>query len=243
MRKKLLLAGLLLAVSINLSAQYKEFGFGMKMGPSLQWAGSKTNTVTNESTKMGFKWGFLAEYYFVENYAIVSGFNVNYIRGNYSFDDTRNISIDTVSIPYEGNANRMFKGTYFEIPVLIKMRTEPFGPFNFFAEVGGSVGFCQKALAMDDFTTELGTSSDDDYASVAKQYNPIRANFIVLGGVEYVIKGSTRAFADLSYNRDLLNGMSYKYARKYLYADDAERVGDNLDLRENGFSLEVGVLF
>ena len=77
MKKSLLIVGLLMAMSLTASAQYKGFSFGFKVGPSFDWTGSKTGAAINERTKTGFDVGLVAEYYFAENYAIVTGINVD----------------------------------------------------------------------------------------------------------------------------------------------------------------------
>lgn len=250
MKKSLLFAVVMLVLSLSASAQYRGFSFGIKMGPSFDWAGSKTNTLQNEGTRMGFRWGLVADYYFAENYAITTGLNVNYLRGHYSYDDMRLFPIDTVTNYYAmGNVDRLYKATTFEIPVALKMVTEEFGPFSFFAQVGGSFGYTRKALAKDDF---VGTGddaaylySDDDYVSARAQYNPIHVALNVAIGGQFIIKGSTRAFADLYYSRDLLNGIDLiKYSRYYAgqKSDDMRRP-ENLDYRQNILGIEVGVLF
>ncbi|MGP1446967.1 MAG: porin family protein [Candidatus Limimorpha sp.] len=239
MRKNvLLLAALLLAVSVNLSAQYKEFGFGVKLGPTFEWAGSKNNTVQNEATRAGFKWGVFGEYYFAENYAIVAGLNGNHLRDSYSFSDKMLLNRDTLS----GTISRNFKGMYLEIPVMLKMRTEEFGDFQFFAEFGAGLGLRRRAWVQDEFKVSNSNiqQTSTEYVAVPKQYNPLRCNLLVAAGAEYMIKGSTRAFANLTYSRDLVNGFSIPFRNNYI--TEADRV-TKLDLRRNIIGIEVGILF
>lgn len=249
MKKSYLLAVALLVLSLSASAQYRGFSFGVKMGPAFDWAGSKTNTLQNEGTRMGFRWGVVADYYFAENYAITTGLNINYLRGHYSFQDMHNFStVDTLTNYVLGNVDRLYKATTFEIPVALKMVTEEFGPFTFFAQVGGSVGYTRKALAKDTFVAQEDAGmqyADDDYVSARAQYNPLHVGLNVAVGTQFSIKGSTRAFADLYYNRDLLNGIDIlKYNHYYdgVKNDDMRRP-ETLDYRQNVLGIEVGILF
>lgn len=250
MKKSFLFAIVMLALSLTASAQYKGFAFGVKIGPSFDWAGSKTNTIQNEGTRMGFRWGLVADYYFAENYALVTGLNVNYLRGHFSYDDRYTFPIDSVTNYYAmGNRDRLYKATTFEIPIALKMVTEEFGPFSFFAQVGGSVGYTRKALAKDSFVGIDDDAAyhhdDEDYFSARNQYNPFHIALNVAVGGQFVIKGSTRAFADLYYSRDLLNGIDLlKYNHYYngVKNDDMRRP-ETLDYRQNVFGLEVGILF
>lgn len=250
MKKSLLFAIVMLALTLSASAQYRGFTFGMKMGPSFDWAGSKNNTLQNEGTRMGFRWGLVADYYFSENYAIVTGLNVNYLRGHYSYDEKMAFALDSVTNYYAmGNLDRYYKATTFEIPIALKMVTEEFGPFSFFAQVGASVGYTRKALAKDTFAgtgeDAAYTYSDEEYVSARAQYNPLHLGLNVAVGGQFIIKGSTRAFADLYYSRDLLNGIEMiKYSRYYAgQKSDEMRRPENLDYRQNIFGVEVGILF
>ena len=61
MKKSLLIVGLLMAMSLTASAQYKGFSFGFKLGPTFDWTGSKTGAAINQGTKTGFDLGVVAE--------------------------------------------------------------------------------------------------------------------------------------------------------------------------------------
>lgn len=254
MKKSFLLVIVMLVLSVSASAQYKGFSFGMKFGPAFDWAGSKTNTIQNEGTRMGFRWGLVADYYFAENYAITTGLNVNYLRGHYSFQDMHNFSlVDSITDYRLGNVDRRYKATTFELPIALKMVTEEFGPFSFFAQVGAAVGYTRKALSKDDFIAVDDanlTYADEDFVSAASQYNPFHVGLHVALGGQFIIKGSTRAFADLYYSRDLLNGIKEgvgstgRYRDYYagIKLDDMARP-EVLDYRQNVFGIEVGILF
>ena len=253
MKKSILFAVLLMALSLSASAQYNGFAFGVKLGPAFDWAGSKTNTIQNEGTRMGFRMGLMAEYYFAENYAITTGLNVNYLRNHYSYQDMRAFAVDTVSVYHLGSVDRYYKGTTFEIPVALKMVTEEFGPFSFFAQVGASVGYSRKDLAKDDFVVANDATMqlvDDDYVSVRAQYNPLHIGLNAAIGGQFIIKGSTRAFADFFYSRDILNGIKNGIGSEGRYRDyyagikqDDMRRPETLDFRQNIFGIEVGILF
>ena len=68
MKKSLLIVGLMLAMSLTASAQYKGFAFGFKIGPNWGWTGSTTGGAVNEGARTGFDLGVVAEYYFADNY-------------------------------------------------------------------------------------------------------------------------------------------------------------------------------
>ena len=146
MKKSLLFVGLMLAMSLTMSAQNNGFAFGFKFGPGFDWTGSTTGAAVNEGMRTGFGVGVVAEYYFAENYAIVSGINVNMNRGHYSFENARNaMGADSVAFVEKYNVDRMYKATVYEIPLMLKMMTNELGnlPLRAYAQVGGGIGYAE----------------------------------------------------------------------------------------------------
>ena len=195
MKKSLLIVGLLLAMSLTASAQYKGFSFGFRLGPTFDWTGSKTGAAANQGAKTGFDLGVVAEYYFAENYAIVTGINVDFVKGHYSFEDMRNLSaIDTITDYQLGTVDRQFKTTIYEIPLMLKMVTPELGnlPLRAYAQVGGAFGYTQRVKVMDTFT--LGDLNDKDYRATDGEYNPFHASLRIGAGAEYKLLETTRLF-------------------------------------------------
>lgn len=251
MKKNLLFIGLLLAMSLTASAQYKGFSFGFKLGPSFDWTGSKTGSIENMKTKTGFDVGVVAEYYFAENYAIVTGVTVDFLNGRYAYDDMRNIStIDSITDYQLGTITRDFKSTVYEIPLMLKMVTPEIGnlPLRAYAQVGGSFGYTQRVKVKDSFT--LGDIDDDTFRATKGEYNPFHASLRIGAGAEYAFLESTRGFVGIYYAHDFLNnissgaqGITNNY-RKWYNGDKALGARDlELDLRQNRIGIEFGILF
>ena len=251
MKKSLLFVGLLLAMSLTASAQYKGFSFGFKLGPSFDWTGSKTGAAINQGAKTGFDVGLVAEYYFAENYALVTGVNVDFVNGKYNFDDMRNISAVDSVVDYQlGTVGRQFKTTIYEIPLMLKMVTPQLGnlPLRAYAQVGGAVGYTNRVKVKDTFT--LGDINDMDFRATDGEYNPIHASLRIGGGAEYTLLETTRVFAGIYFSHDFLNSISsgamgitsnyrkYYYGNKDLGARDKE-----LSVLQNRIGLEFGIFF
>jgi hypothetical protein len=250
MKKSLLIVGLLLAMSLTASAQYKGFSFGFKLGPTFDWTGSKTGAAINQSTKTGFDLGVVAEYYFAENYAIVTGVNVDFVKGHYSFDDMRNISaIDSITDYQLGTIDRQFKTTIYEIPLMLKMVTPELGglPLRAYAQVGGAFGYTQRVKVMDTFT--LGEINDKDYRATDGEYNPFHASLRIGAGAEYTILETTRVFAGLYFSHDFLNSISRgalvtsNYEKYYAGNKDLGERDLKLNVLQNRIGIEFGIFF
>jgi hypothetical protein len=250
MKKSLLIVGLLMAMSLTASAQYKGFSFGFKLGPTFDRTGSKTGAAINQGTKTGFDLGVVAEYYFAENYAIVTGVNVDFVKGHYSFDDMRNISaIDSITDYQLGTIDRQFKTTIYEIPLMLKMVTPELGglPLRAYAQVGGAFGYTQRVKVMDTFT--LGEINDKDYRATDGEYNPFHASLRIGAGAEYTLLETTRVFAGIYFSHDFLNSISRgalvtsNYEKYYAGNKDLGERDLKLNVLQNRIGIEFGIFF
>ncbi len=250
MKKNLLMIGFLMAMSLTVSAQYKGFSFGFKLGPSFDWTGSRTGAATNQGVKAGFDLGVVAEYYFAENYAIVTGISVDFLKGQYSFEDMRNIStIDTVTNYQLGTVGRQFKATIYEIPLMLKMVTPQLGnlPLRAYAQIGGAFGYTQRVKVMDTFT--LGDLNDDVFRTTDGEYNPFHASLRIGGGAEYALLETTRVFAGIYFSHDFLNSISRgglvssNYEKYYNGDKNLGERDPKLNVLLNRIGVEMGIFF
>ena len=242
MKKSLLIVGLLMAMSLTASAQNKGFAFGLKLGPGFDWTGSTTGAAVNEGMRTGFGVGVVAEYYFADNYAIVTGVNVNMNRGHYSF---QNAHLDSVAglMPY--SVDRYYKSTIYEIPLMLKMVTNELGnlPLRVYAQVGAGLGYAQKVKAKDSYLDVTET----EYTATNKEYSNLRTSLKIGAGAQYALDESTRVFAGLYFSHDFLNNINSISPNYYgNYYENGEDIGDRetkLNMLQNRIGIEVGVLF
>lgn len=187
MKKALFTIVTLIALTINVSAQYKPFQFGLKVESGVAWQKFDSDDLYNGKTKMSFNWGFVGNFYFVENYGLSTGFNVRYVNGEYSFEEN------------EEDYTRTIKNQYLEIPITFMMRTESMNDLRIFGNIGYGLGICinkeLKNFDIDD--KEVDIESD--------RFSKLRHAFILKLGVEYdVFKSSCLTFA-VVYNNNFRN--------------------------------------
>ncbi len=248
MKKNLLLAGLLLAMTLSVSAQYKGFSFGFKLGPGFDWTGSTTGAAVSEGVKTGFGFGVMAEYYFSDNYAIVTGINVNMLRGHYSFENGRMVmGADSVSVLGTYPVERLFKSTVYEIPLMLKMVTNQYGalPFRYYAQVGGGIGYAQKVKVKDAVD---GAAMSEAWTTTDREFSNLRASLKIGAGAQYAIDESTRVFLGLYFSHDFINNINYIRPNYYgnYYDTDGNKIGERnvkLNMLQNRFGIEAGILF
>ena len=253
MKKTLLFVGLMLALSLGASAQDQEFSFGLRLGPNFTWTASRQGAAVNEGTGVGFDMGFVAEYYFTENYAIVSGVNVNFVKGHYSFDDKYVTAHDTLLY----NIDRQFRTTVYEIPLMLKLVTPEIGgiPLRAYAQLGGAFGITPSVKVKNNAYTSLDgnpvPAPDEAYLASRKgEYNPIHASLRVGAGAEYALLESTRVFLGFYYSYDFLNsissgaqGITSNYRKYYCGNEAFGQRPVRLDFRQHRIGVEVGILF
>ena len=246
MKKNLLFIGLLLAMSLTASAQNKGFAFGFKLGPGFDWTGSTTGAAKSEGMRTGFGVGVVAEYYFADNYALVTGVNVNMNRGHYSFDNGRMVmGADSVAVLDTYPVDRYFKSTVYEIPLMLKMMTNELGnlPLRAYAQVGAGIGYAQKVKVKDSYLDVVG----NEFVASNKEFSNLRTSLKIGAGAQYAIDESTRVFAGLYFSHDFLNNINSISPNYYgNYYENGEDIADRevkLNMLQNRIGLEVGILF
>ena len=122
MKKILLVIAFTIIMSINGFAHYIPFQFGLKIEPSIGWA--ILNSEIYNKTKMNFSWGFVGNFYFVENYGLSTGFNVRFMNNEFKFSTMKN---DVIV--------RTIKNQYLEIPLGLTMRTEKIGDLRILGNI------------------------------------------------------------------------------------------------------------
>lgn len=229
--KKILPLLLFLVMVSQAQAQYKPILFGMRIGTSLGWVNPDTEGYASGGVVPGFTWGFIGEFFLMENYAILTGFNVNYNGGHLEYPYYKDVNNDM--IPEVGVLHRKYNLRYIEIPLCLKMKISLSEKMNIFAKIGLGTSFRLRANGTDDFVYDGGEVSyskkniDDDIAL-------IRESLIVGGGIELKIKRSAALIIDLTYD-NAFNNM--------LTGNDQTLTDTNPKAIQNFIELGAGILF
>ena len=187
MRKILFTLFVIILMSVNVFAQYKSFQFGLKVEPGVNCAILDSDNLYDGKTKMSFNWGFVGNFYFVENYGISTGFNVRYINSEYSYNNNIN------------EFDRIIKNQYLEIPVSLIMRTEAINNLRILGNIGYGAG-----ILLNDNTEDFDVH--DNKTSVDRnEFATIRHAFILKLGIEYDIYKSSCLTAAIVYNNNFMN--------------------------------------
>jgi hypothetical protein len=215
MKKILLTIAFVIALTINASAQYKPFQFGLKVEPGIGWAKLNSEHLSNNKTKMNFNWGFVGNFYFVENYGLSTGFNVKFMNYEYEFE-----ADPFISNTNNGTITRTIKNQYLEVPFGLTMRTEKIGDLRVLGNVSYGLGFLLNV-------NEKNYNTKQEEVIMVTNYNKIRHALIVKLGVEYYIHKSSCLTAALVFNNNFVN----------IYKESQQ------DVLLNNLCLEIGFMF
>ncbi len=179
------------------------FGQHVKMGiianPQIAWmAPVGTDEVINEKPVFGFDIGLSIEKYFTDNYAILTGISLNNIGGNISYSDSVQLAVNEDVVWAEPEENMLYNFQYVKIPFALKFKTKQMGYFTYFAQIGleGSVN------VRSDVTLDQQDVSDEN---VSKEINLFNAGYLIGGGFEYSIGGSTAIILGIQYQNGMID--------------------------------------
>ncbi len=211
-------------------SQQKPFVFGFKGGPTLGWMKPDAKGYESDGTKVGFTWGFIADFFLMENYGIATGFDVVFIGGGLTMPASIENSDETVN----GSLNRNYKLKYIQIPLTFKMRTRELGKFRIYGQIGLGTNFLIGAKADDEFIPEAGGSISDDNIDIYDDITFMRESLILGAGVEFNLGGSTNLMAGFTFNNGFMDILKGK---------NTSDPGINNSAKANYVAFEVGIVF
>jgi hypothetical protein len=202
--KKILLAAFLILMTAVGQAQYKPVLFGLRVAGDLGWMNADAEDYEGGGVSPGFTWGFVGQFFLMENYAIQTGFNMNFVGGEIKYPSFQAVDGDTLFQKVDLSSDYNLK--YIQIPLCLKMQTELTEELRLFGKIGIGTAFLLDAKAKDSYSFEDTDYEDERDAS--DQVTLMRESLIIGGGVEWVLKGSTALVFDLTYDNcfnDILN--------------------------------------
>jgi hypothetical protein len=231
--KKLLPVLFFVILASQIQAQYKPIIMGLRAGMNLGWVKPNVEDYKSEGIKPGFTWGFISEFYLMENYAISTGFNVNFNGGKMEYPWQEEIITGSDTSNVVGQMHRTYKLKYIQIPLCLKMKTKINDKITAFGKLGIGTAFSIGARANDEFIYEGGTETADK-KDINDEISLMRESLIVGGGIEMKFKESesTALIIDITYDNAFNN---------LLTGDNP--LTDTPKAKHNFVELGVGIVF
>lgn len=201
MRTKISLVLLLSLVTFAANAQFPAYYFGLKASPQVSWMKPNVDGFENTGAKAGFAWGFIAEFNFTENHSIATGFNMLFNGGKLKFQ--------TEQAGVTGTMNRNYFLKYIELPLTLKMRTNPISGIRYFGRIGLGTGFKIGSKVIDEFTPATGVTITSPKTSYDKVSFARESLIVGLGG-EYELAEGPRLGVELTFNNGFTNVLREK---------------------------------
>lgn len=231
MKKIALIISMVALVSLQGFAQRGTYSFGIKFGPTFDWASPGSKVSKNEGLRMGFTIGGIVDHYITNHVAISSGLNFNFWRGHYSFTDLR-MPPDFLEEAIIEDVDRQVRACYFEVPVKVKVKAPIVDGLKAFAEAGVGFSLNTKDLTKDAYEFCWVSYNDSFYSnSHFYQYRwfQVALNFGI--GVEYEINSKLGVFVQITSNNALTN----------TFTKEIEKLtGSNL--KTNFIGIELGIM-
>ena len=182
----------------NANAQYRSFYLGLKAAPQICWMKANSDGYSGNGLQTGFSWGFISEFNFTENHSFATGFNILFNGGGIKFPDVK-----------KGDTTHSMVSSYYlkyvEVPLSIKMRTNPIKGVRYFGHIGLGTAFKISTRKSDKISSNIDPEVDIPKSTYELAF--VRESLIVGLGGEYEIKGGTKLGLELAFNNGFTNIM------------------------------------
>lgn len=217
----------------------KELRLGFQLSPSVSWMASDDVSVNGNGNNVGLKLGIMGEYYFRENYALISGLNFAFNQGGTLKHEmggnlwSKSQLSDLALMELPDGVNLQYHIQYLEIPFGIKMRTREFGYLSYFAEIPTfTLGFKLQARGDVKGTAMLNTEREN----ITEDVNFFNLTWGFGGGVQYSLSEGTALVAGLVYRQGFADVTDDKGMRTNGSRENSKGIINSITIR-------IGFLF
>lgn len=231
--KKLLIFSVLLSMVFCVSAQDRNFNFGLHVSPNLSWMKSNVDNAVYKSDGSNIHMGYGAEfnYFFIDNLGLGTGIDITYTGGRLKYETRYPEETDTTGI-----MERKYKLQYLQIPfVMIGTTGNMLGKFAIYAKFGLGTAFNLSAKSNDKFARDdmKDTPITKENNNISKEVGFMRESMIIGVGATYKVAKIISVNLGLNYN----NGFTDILTSKNLDSGVKENA------KANYFEISLGVLF
>lgn len=238
----------------------KTVSLGFLTKPALTWLTADNKELDSKGVRMGFSFGFMIDLAIARNnnYAFSTGLMLNMADGGkLKFDEIRD-NVPGIFGPQHVVSEMNINYQWIELPLTLKLKTNPIGYMTYFGQLGIQGGIKLSAKQSGEFnakkspsSTNPGTVNKENIDNVTRLFN---AGLLVGIGTEFNISGSTNIIFGVSYFRGFTNvikGNVYNIdnngdiAEEYHEASGTmiPSVGSKRSAVLSNISLNLGVLF
>ena len=237
MNKLLTITAIALIASTSFAQEneLKNFRFGLKVTPSVNWYKPDGKIMAGNGPGVKFGGGLILEFRLAKVISIQTGAQIDMDGGKIAYNNggRNDAGSNTVSYYYYNAdekivkyspdyasdpkythyqlSERKYKTTYITIPFALKMKTKEIGSLTYFGQIGINNSFRWKATADDelnvinDVTNTLGAKDSKSKIDITKDMSFYTASLSFGLGAELNLSGSTSITFGLNYNLGFTN--------------------------------------
>lgn len=233
MKKFLLFIAFVFMGSFFLNAQ-SNFRFGIQTSPTFTWLSTDNKDINGNGSNLGFKLGLIGEIDINESYSFVSGINFGFNHGGtlkYNKGGKYWPTVTDDDLP--DGVNLKYNIQMIEIPFGMKMKTNEFGLFRYYAELPiFTIGIISKSTGDIKGTANSNRSKEN----IADELKALSIAWGFGAGVEYEISSSTKLVGGLGFQQYFLD-----FTENNGTVDGGEK--DDSKAGMGGLTIKIGVIF
>lgn len=226
----LIITCLFLSIQVQ-NIQAQDFRLGFKGNPIFSSLKPNTDFHNSSSSKIGFSYGVLFDYFLKEHYAIETEFGITTYGGKIEYSN-----LDT-TITSDIKINSI------EIPITIKLLTaEVKKNMKVYGRFGMNFAFNTKTNAQVSYTKNSVEFAKDDIKNANKYIQPFNASLVMGAGIEYKLASNLDLVLGFSYTNGFFNVMKSTSLYRSAAVNSSSNI-NNFDADLNYFAINIGLLF
>ncbi len=176
----------------------RKIRIGFKADPTITWLGPKESFVTKDGSKFGFSYGFVLDFIIDPNYAIATGLQIAHVGGKIKTKNDIGLFEEGLS-PQENTYNLNLQ--YVEIPVALKLKTNPINNLTYWGQFGTYLGINIGAR----LNGSVDGKTEFKKEKVTSDIQPINAGLLLGAGVEYPLNDKTTLSVGLGFQNGFVD--------------------------------------
>ncbi len=210
--KKFVLLSIFSVSIFTAYCQQRKFAFGLHFTNGVSFMKSENKNIKNQKAGYSYSYGVIGTYYFIKNYGLSFGLNILSTRNSrinspniVSFYNNAVANSTAESLRLNPNQKEIYKLSFIDIPITLKLRTNAFGYFKFFGEFGVLNSFRIRAR----YTLSGSTLENEKLIKRDNQTN-MKTNLYNISlrfgaGFEYTFSGNTALLVGIYFNNGFIN--------------------------------------
>lgn len=232
----IVLMSLFLFTSVLKAQDDRDFRFGFKVSPAINWVKVKDGRMNSGATGLGFAYGLMGDFRLSENYAISTEFLITTFKSNVKSKPGDTFTRDNDFRTYS-NLDYHYSLKYIQIPIAIKFKTKEIGAITYWGQFGIIPSFsigntvvssAAPAFGLDEkYNPNVNDNNKYDFKTYEDNVNALRVAMLIGAGIEYRISGNTSITAGLRFDNGFTDFLNNK----------------KVNAINNGLGLHLGVFF